>query len=344
MIKVRPATVVITVVAVLFVLVLAAITMVGWQVVLGPDARPTSPEPFEVTDARLERGRYLVESVTTCFHCHTEHDLTTPEFPIIQSKKGAGWIMPIPELNHIASRNITPDRETGIGDWTDDEVARAIREGVRRDGTALFPIMPYQTYAALSDEDVKSIVVYLRTIPAVRNVVPTRALPGPLEYLVNTMPKPVTAPVPAPPSATARERGEYLVALAECGGCHTPTDEQGVQLPGLAFAGGVMFEDPSRNATPVFSMNITPAPSGIAHYDESLFMQTLRTGQVGARQLTHIMPFEFFRNMTDQDLSDIFAHLRTLEPKAHRVSNVDPSTPCAVCGQPHGLGEMNVKR
>jgi mono/diheme cytochrome c family protein len=204
--------------------------------------------------------------------------------------------------------------------------------------------MPYLSYASLSDEDVKAIVVYLRTIPAVRNIVPVRQLPGPLEYLVNTIPKPVTTPVPAPPSATAVERGRYLVTLAECQVCHTPTDDQGIPLPGLDFGGGGYFNDPSRNMERVYSINITPDPSGIAHYDESLFMQTLRTGQVGARQLNHIMPFEFFRNLADQDLSDMFAYLRTLEPKAHRVSNVDPPTPCPICGQSHGLGEMNVKR
>ena len=85
--------------------------------------------------------------------------------------------MPIPELNNIAARNITPDPETGIGAWTDDEIARAIREGVRKDGTALFPVMPYLDFATMDDEDVKSIVVYLRTIPAVKNTVPTRQLP-----------------------------------------------------------------------------------------------------------------------------------------------------------------------
>jgi hypothetical protein len=250
--------------------------------------------------------------------------------------------MPIPELNNIASRNITQDRETGLGDWTDDEIARAIREGVRKDGTALFPLMPYEVFASLSDEDVKAIVVYLRTIPPVRNVVPTRALPGPLEYLVKTMPKPLTTPVPAPPSSPAVERGAYLGKIADSVGCHSPSDDQGARLPGLDFAGGAVFHDPFRNGDPVFSVNISPAPSGIAHYDKSLFFQTIRTGQVGGRALTPIMPFEFFRTIPDQDLSDIWAYLRTLDPKVHRVSNTDPPTLCPVCNQTHGLGDMNV--
>ena len=118
------------------------------------------------------------------------------------------------------------------------EIARAIREGVRRDGSALFPVMPYLSYASLDDEDVKSIVVYLRTIPAVRNTVPTRSLPGPLEYIVKTMPKPLTTPQPSHQASTPEERGKYLATIAECKSCHTPTDDQGIPLPGLEFGGG----------------------------------------------------------------------------------------------------------
>ena len=101
--------------------------------------------------------------------------------------------------------------ETGIGSWTDDEIARAIREGVRKDGTALFPIMPYTDYASMDDEDVKAIVVYLRTIAPVRNQVPARNLPFPLEYIVKTIPNPITSARPAHAAATPQERGAYLV-------------------------------------------------------------------------------------------------------------------------------------
>ena len=321
-------------------LVVAGLTVVGWEVVLGPKARPVSDARFEVTEARLARGKYLVEGPLHCFHCHSDHDLTTPEYPIIASTKGAGWRMPIPELNYIWARNITPDPETGIGTWSDDEIARAIREGVRKDGTALFPLMPYPAFATLDDEDVKAVVVYLRTIPAVKQAVPARQLPGPLEYLVNTMPKPITAPQPTHPSSTAEERGKYLVTVATCSECHTPTDAQNNPLPGLAFGGGGLFHDLG-DAHELFSANITPDPSGIAHYDEAFLKQTFRTGQMGGRVLSHIMPFEWFRNITDEDVGDMFAYLRTLTPVKHRVSNTDPPAPCPVCGQSHGLGELN---
>ena len=342
--RVKAKTILLSLFGILLLAVLGGITAVGWQVVLGPDARPVTDAPFEVTEARLARGRYLAEGPTHCFFCHTEHDFSTPEYLLVESKKGAGWVMPLPELNHIASRNITPDRETGIGAWSDDEVARAIREGVRKDGSALFPLMPYMDFARLDDEDVKSIVVYLRTIPAVRNTVPVRQLPGPLEYLVKTMPRPITTPQPSHAASTPAERGNYLVTLAGCAGCHTPTDAEGTPLPGLDLAGGGFFQLPDQPDKTVSTANITPDPSGIAHYDEGLFTQTLRTGQIPGRMLNHIMPFMAYRNMTDGDINDIFAFLKTVPPVKHRVSNTDPPTACPLCNQSHGLGDRNVKQ
>jgi mono/diheme cytochrome c family protein len=295
-----------------------------------------------VTDARLARGKYLVEGPAHCFECHTEHDLSTPEYPIVESKRGSGWVMPIPELNNIASKNITSDKETGLGNWTDDEIARAIREGIRKDGTALFPVMPYLAFAKLDDEDLASIIVYIRTLAPIRHEVPKRDLPFPLEHIVKTIPKPITTPQPSHPAATPADRGAYLVnTVAECVGCHTPTDDKGQPLPGLAFAGGGMFKDPGQGGKEVFSVNITPDASGIAHYDEALLIQTLHTGQVSGRMLNHIMPFESFKNMTDGDIGDIFAYLKTVTPVKHRISNTDPPTPCPICKQTHGLGEMN---
>jgi mono/diheme cytochrome c family protein len=339
---IRARSILLGVLLVLIVLAVAGLSMVGWEVVLGPKARATSAAPFERTEARLARGQYLAEGPAHCFMCHTDHDLSDRTFPIVEAKKGAGWVMPIPELNNIPAGNITQDRETGIGAWTDDEIARAIREGVSRDGSALFPVMPYLAFAALDDEDVKSIVVYLRTIPPVRNAVPKRQLPGPLEYIVNTMPAPITAPQPSHPASTPAERGRYLASIATCGECHTATRD-GVPMPGLSYGGGGRFDDIPPGPKPIFSLNITPDASGIAHYDEALFKEVLRTGQLKGRMLFHAMPFLYFRNMTDEDLSDIFAYVRTLTPVKHRISNTDPPALCAVCGQSHGLGELNAK-
>ena len=336
--RIRAKTVVLGLVALVLIIIVGGLRAIGGQVVLGPNKRPVSDRKFEVTQARLDRGKYLVEGPAHCFFCHTDHDLSTPTYPIVQAKKGAGWRMPIPELNYISARNITPDPETGLGTWTDDEIARAIREGIRKDGTALFPVMPYVDYRLLSDQDVESIVVYLRTIPPVRNQVEARNLPFPLEYIVKTIPEPLPGPVAAHPSSTAEDRGKYLATIAGCAGCHTMSDGP-TPRPGMGFAGGNKFDLPDKKT--VFTANITMDPSGIAHYDDSLFIQTLRTGSI--RLLTHVMPFEFFKNMTDDDLRDVFAYLKAQPHVKHRISNTDPPTMCPVCEQEHGLGSLNVR-
>jgi mono/diheme cytochrome c family protein len=338
---VRAKTVVLGLLALVVLLVAGAITSVGWEVVLGPNARPVTGRTFEVTDARLARGKYLTEGPAHCFHCHTEHDLSDPAYPIVQAKKGAGWGMPVPELGRVYSRNITSDPDTGLGNWTDDEIARAIQEGVSRDGTALFPVMPYPVFAELDEEDVASIVVYLRTLPPVRNEVPRSEYVFPLNFIVNTIPEPLREPSRSHPASTPAERGAYLADMAGCHGCHSPIDQQGTPLPGMDFGGGAVFHDPGQGGREVFSMNITPDASGIAHYESDLFIQVIREGRLPGRELNHIMPFEFFRNMTDEDLGDIFAYLQTLAPVQHRVSNTDPPALCARCGQTHGLGELN---
>src|SRR5262249_46560 len=161
----------------------------------------------------------------------------------------------------------------GLGAWTDDEIARAIQEGVDRTGRALFPIMPYLHFRDLTDEDLASIVVYVRTIPPVVNEVPKPKWPFPLNVLVNTMPKPLTTHHPGPGRTTAIARGEYIVrTISHCQECHTASDDKGQPLPGLEFGGGGLFRDPSQQMKPVFSANITQDPSGIQHYDEALFI------------------------------------------------------------------------
>src|SRR5262249_33855917 len=142
----------------------------------------------------------------------------------------------------IASRNITPDVETGIGSWTDGEKIRAIREGVSRDGTALFPMMPYERFRQMSDEDVKSLGAYLNTLPPVKHQVERSQVDFPVSVLIKSAPQPAGA-VASPNQSDRFAYGEYLVSLAGCGGCHTPT-EKGEPKPGMAFAGGERFAVP----------------------------------------------------------------------------------------------------
>ncbi len=228
----------------------------------------------------------------------------------------------------LVAPNITPDAETGAGTWSDDELARAIREGIKHDGTTIFPIMPYAEYKTLSDEDLAAVVVYIRSLPPVRHSLPASKIDFPVNYLVRSAPEPVTAPV-ARPAADPIARGKYMVKLG-CG-CHTPNEK-------LRFSGGAPLAGPWGS---VASANITPDASGIEYYSEASFITVLRTGYVGARKLNSIMPFGYFKNLSDDDLKAIYAYLRTVQPIKHRVDNSLPATYCKVCKQKHGAGDQN---
>jgi hypothetical protein len=91
------------------------------------------------------------------------------------------------------------------------------------------------------------------------------------------------------------------------------------------------------------SANLTPAASGIPYYTEALFIETIRTGRVRDRRISELMPWSFYRNMTDEDLKAIFGYLKTLAPVDHYVDNSLPPTPCARCNLSHGGGERNKK-
>jgi mono/diheme cytochrome c family protein len=215
--------------------------------------------------------------------------------------------------------------------------ARAIREGIGHDGRALFPIMPYQNYRQMSDEDLASVIAYVRTVPVVRNQLPTTKMPFPLNYLMQTMPQPVTAAVPAPDQSTPVARGTYLVRMGACADCHTP-QEKGQPLPGMDFAGGFLMHEPKGD---VVSSNITPAASGIGYYNDTSFVQAIHTGKVGARPLHSSMPWYFYGKMTDDDLKSVFAFLQTLKPVKHQLDNTEPPTYCRLCKQKHGFGRTN---
>jgi hypothetical protein len=312
---------------------------ISWRPFIGPRTRATSARTFDRTPERLARGKYLAENVSGCMECHTPHDWSSRGSVSESASLGAGEEMPLKNLpGKIFVPNITPDMETGAGTWTDDQLARAIREGVGHDGRALFNLMPYENFREMSDEDVASVIVYLRSLPPVRHEVPKTEMIFPVKYLMRNVPQPVTAPVPAPELSTPLERGAYMTKMAGCTDCHTPMDDHGQRLAGMSFAGGFIMEGPWGR---VASANITSDPSGIPYYDEKMFIDAIRAGSVRARILNPIMPFAFYSGMTDQDLSAIFAYVHQLPPVRHRVDNTMPPTYCKVCKQTHGGGSQN---
>lgn len=312
---------------------------IGWRPFIGPAARALTSRKFQATPARLARGQYLVRNAFGCFDCHAEHDWTAHDNPIVPGSMGGGQFLDLAGLpGKFYAPNISPDPETGAGTWTDDQFARAIREGIGHDGRALFPLMPYPRLADLSEEDLASVIVYVRSIPPVRKIQPLSQIIFPVKYLIRNVPQPLGAPVPEPDLSTPVKRGKYLVGVIGCTDCHTPQDDHGQPIPGLEFAGGQVFQGPWGR---VASANITQDPSGIPYYDQSLFTQVFRTGFVRARKLNQIMPWANFRGLTDEDTAAIFAYVQTFKPVKHVVDNTEPPTFCRICRQSHGGGERN---
>jgi mono/diheme cytochrome c family protein len=319
-------------------LLIAVISLtVGWRPFIGPKARPLTSRKFEATPQRLERGPYVSE-LAGCQGCHSQHDWNTHGAPVIPGTDGGGQWFDMPDLpGRVVAPNLTPDRETGAGTWTDDQLARAIREGIGHDGHALFPMMPYQGFDTMSDEDLASVVVYLRSLPPVHSQLEKTEIIFPVKYLIRSVPEPVTAPVASPDPADRVKYGQYLVTIGGCGDCHTP-QKRGQPVAGFAYAGGLLMRGPWGD---VSTANITPDASGISYYDEALFIEVMRTGYVKARKLNSIMPFGAFKNLTDDDLKAMFAYLRTVKPVQHRVDNTQPPTYCKLCRQKHGGGDQN---
>jgi mono/diheme cytochrome c family protein len=186
-----------------------------------------------------------------------------------------------------------------------------------------------------------SIIVYLRSLPAVRNALPKTEIIFPVNYIMRNDPQPLTTTSVASPDVSDRtKRGRFLVNLTGCTDCHTPVDNHHMPIPGMEFSGGQVFQAPWGI---VASTNLAPDPSGIPYYDEAMFIKTMRTGAVGARELNKTMPWSALRNMNDEDLAGIFAYLKTLKPVAHRVDNREPPTLCPLDGAMHGGGNQNRK-
>jgi mono/diheme cytochrome c family protein len=303
--------------------VLAGGAAAGYFYVLHPKSRAAVEMKAPATPEAIERGRYLAMHVTGCIACHSETDFAAPGDPLIAGREGSGKEWPeIPEFpGRLRAPNITSDKETGLGNWTDGEIVRAMREGVSRDGRPLFPMMPYGTFAThLSDEDALAIVAYLRTLPPIAKKVDPVEVGFPVSMFVRTAPKPVERPLAkAPDPSDTLARGRWLLQAMSCADCHTPS-EKGEPLPGKQYAGGASFPLP---AGTVYASNITSdKATGIGAYSDEDLLRVLSEGIGKAGQPLYLMPWPFYKGLTDADKKALIAALREIPP----VSNVVPAS------------------
>jgi mono/diheme cytochrome c family protein len=307
------------------VVVLAIVAAGGFAyLMLAYPKVPAAPDiKLDSSPQRLARGKYLAHHVVGCATCHSQRDWTKFSGPIIESTLGAGGQeFDLGPAGVIYSKNITP---AAIGSWSDGELQRAVTSGVSRDGSPLFPLMPFPHYGAMAEDDVHAVLAYIRTLKAIEGApIPAKKISFPLNLIARTIPAPNTFQA-APPASDKLAYGKYMVSAALCSDCHTPIDDRGQPLPGLEFGGGQEFHETGHL---VRSANITPdVDTGIGSWTEQQFIDKFKAFENAAqptlaeneRAQNTVMPMTAYAGMTVEDLSAIYAYLRTLKPVTHRV-------------------------
>lgn len=309
--------------ALIGVLVLVALCGLGYLMFAFPKV-PSAPAnvKFDSSPERIARGEYLTNHVVGCVMCHSQRDFTRFAGPYKPETLGAGGQkFDLGPAGAVYSKNITP---AAIGSWSDGELLRAVTQGVSKDGTPLFPVMPYPHFGRMSEDDVHAVLAYIRTLKAIESPAPpARQLNFPLNLIVRTIPGPNT--YGKRPSADDKiAYGKYMTDAALCSECHTPIDDRGQPLPGMDFAGGMEILETGYR---VRSANITPdANTGIGSWTEQQFIDKFKAAQSAdaplgdkERASNTPMPIKAYAGMTNDDLSAIYAYLRTLKPVTNRV-------------------------
>lgn len=295
-----------------------------------PKVDPPADINVEVTPERIQRGYYLANNVAVCIDCHSERDWNLFAGPIKPGTEGSGGEIFDENIGFpgvVTTKNLTP---ANLGTWSDGELIRAITCGVTKDNRALFPMMPYPNYNQFTEEDLFSIVAYIRSLEPQEREIPETKLNFPLNLLVKTMPIQSYTPANEVNKSNTVEYGKYLVTIASCSDCHTPS-EKGEPLQGMYMAGGASFNFPGGI---VRSINITPdAETGIGNWTKEDFIARFRfyNNEEAHNVPVNIenefntpMPWLMYAGMTDEDLGAMFDYLKTVTPVKNMVERFTP--------------------
>ncbi|MDN7853580.1 c-type cytochrome [Burkholderia seminalis] len=267
--------------------------------------------------ATLERGRQ-VALAGDCAVCHTAPGGAT----------NAGGLALDTPFGTIYTTNLTPDPETGIGAWSYPAFARAMREGISRDGTHLYPAFPYTAFAKLSEPDLLALYAYLMSQPPVKHVPPPTKLPFPLDRrrLVagwNWLYHDARPFAPDPARSAMWNRGKYLVdGAGHCGACHTPRNALGAEKGGLAYLSGGEAE--GWGAPPLVASPASPVP-----WTEGALFDYLRTGfsaQHGVAAGPMAPVVAGLAALPEHDVRAIAHYLASLSPPVDAALAADAAT------------------
>jgi cytochrome c2 len=306
----------------IMVLVASIIIAFSYITLALPDAGKPELIHIALTPQRIVRGKYLANHVSLCMDCHSQRDWSKPIGEIAADKLGGGGDNFGAELGvpgTIYVPNITPYR---LRSWTDGEILRALTTGERKDGSAIYPLMPWPAFSKMDREDLYAIIAYLRTLPAIKTAdYPKPVLDFPENILIHTLPR-KTDSGHIPLTSDTVNYGAYLVNAASCSFCHSQKKD-GKVIAGLDLAGGVGFPMGGKTA---YSANLTPdQETGIGNWTREAFVDRFKSFTDSAQKADKksiapsLMPWYDYSGMTTTDLKAIYAYLRSLKPIRNKV-------------------------
>jgi mono/diheme cytochrome c family protein len=310
----------------IFLLLIGALT---YMKIALPDVGPAPEMKVDMSQERIERGKYLANYVSVCMDCHSGRNWNKFAGPMIEGTLGGGgeeFSQKFGFPGRFYAQNISP---VGLGNWTDGEIFRAITSGVSKNGKALFPVMPHPAYGKMDEEDIKCIIAYLRTLKPVGKQAPESKADFPMNFIINTIPqKPNFHKIPDTTDQVAY--GKYIYTASACTDCHTKQDK-GSKIEGMEDAGG--FEFPLPYGGTVRSANITPdKETGIGNWTEEQFVKRFKAYSdsaarnmiVQAGRFNTTMPWTMYAGMKEGDLKALYAYLKTIPPVKNKVVLFSP--------------------
>lgn len=291
-----------------------------------PDTGPAPDIKIERTAARVARGEYLANHVTVCMDCHSTRDWSRYAGPL-SGGFGAGGEAFTQDMGFpgkFYAPNITPYT---LAEWTDGEIFRAVTTGVNKEGKALFPVMAYHRFGQLDQEDVYSVIAYIRELPAIKKDIPESEPDFPVNILINTMPA-KAAFTKRPLETDQVAYGKYLITATGCVDCHSKT-EKGSVIAGTEFGGGMEFAGPNGIMR---SPNITMhKQTGIGNWTKEAFVARFKafvdsnyvSPKIAPDAVNTPMPWTMYAGMKEQDLNAIYAYLSTVKPIDNQVVRME---------------------
>jgi len=309
----------------LLVIVIGAVGYISFAL---PNVGPAPTElKVEITPEKVAHGKYLAYHVMMCVDCHSVRDFSlfsAPPVPGTETTGGERFDQTMGFPGVFISPNITP---YGIGDWTDGEIFRLITTGVRKDGSPIFPVMPYHSYGKIDADDIEAVIAYLRSLDPVETAHPKSKADFPFNLILRTMPTEANLTKKPDPSDQVAYGG-YLVNASACADCHTKFENG--SFTGEPLAGGREFAFPDGVLT---TPNLTPHVSGLGNWTSDMFVQRFKMygdhympEKVAPGEFQTIMPWVMYSGMKEADLEAIFAYLQSLPPVENYVEKFKPNS------------------